>query len=629
MANRPTQRSMQDLLEKQLVSLNEIHGTLAASKLIELGQLVEEKKALDDDNILVDELRDMRLISNAILESLNKIKDKFLAMPITTNEEKAETAKSNAAMLKALQDLGKDKKEPLKDIKEGLSLGPIISGIGISLASLGGLIGAYVKNIKFWIDLLTPEKLFQKFKKFDKNFEKVIAEIIGGFKSAFSKSFKSIFESKPLQSFFDIFNKIIDFVKKPFVSTSLDKFNRFFGNQREPLLTRLIEPFMDAFKIIKDLISGPVGKVKGIFTGIGEVLGKFTKMFTSVFGIVGKLMLPVTILMTAWDTVKGAIEGYEQGGIIGAIQGAVEGLFKSLFVAPLDMLREAVAWIAGKLGFENVQKQLESFTVEDVFEDIMDSFYVVIDLVSNTLKSVANGFLTLVSDFYGLFAGLGIPEVTIPLPDVLGGDKKIGPFYPYKAMSEDIASMKMEVTEPKTFKELKADRKAKRVEVEKVKKEKDLEEKSKEINPVEQPSETKATDEFMKKPVANMSAEDLKKRAIILSEQGKDFKDEPEMVARFEQLKQGTNAEAITPKPTDIVSNAEAITPKTADVVAAKTTATEVAKEDAIKSAGNTVVSAPTVNTSNSTVNSTAVRLPSRNPDSTSSRYISSCYAIN
>jgi hypothetical protein len=52
-------------------------------------------------------------------------------------------------------------------------------------------------------------------------------------------------------------------------------------------------------------------------------------------------------------------------------------------------------------------------------------------------------------------------------------------------------------------------------------------------------------------------------------------------------------------------------------------------KEDmATKGGGNTVVSAPTVNTSNSTVNSTAVRLPSRNPDTTSSRYISSRYAI-
>jgi len=551
MANRPTQRSMQDLLEKQLVSLNEIGNSLAASRLIELGQLVEEKKALDDDNILVQEMRDIHLISNAILESLIEIKEKFLAMPITTNEDKAETAKMNEAMLKALQDLGKDKDKPLNDIKEGLSLGPIIGGIGLSLAGLAGIISSHIKNIKFWISLLTPEFMKKKLSNAVDYIGKIFRDLGSKLKEMFDKKIKSIS---------DIFENSINKIKSIFQVDEESKISKVFKWLKTGI-KNFFAPFEEAYLVITELISGPVGKVKGIFTGIGESIGKFTKMFSSVFGIVGKLMLPVTILMTAWDTVKGAIEGYEQGGIIGAIQGAVEGLFKSLFVAPLDMLREAVAWIAGKLGFENVQKELESFTVNDVFEDIMDSFYAVIDLVSNTLKSVANGFLTLVSDFYGLFAGLGIPEVTIPLPDAMGGDKKIGPFYPYKAMSEDIASMKMEVAEPKTFKELKADRKAKRVEVEKVKNEKDLEEKRKEVS-------------------------------------------------------------------SDVISNAEAITPNSANMVAAKTTATEVAKEDAIKSAGNTVVSAPTVNTSNSTVNSTAVRLPSRNPDTTSSRYISSRYAV-
>lgn len=556
MANRPTQRSMQDLLEKQLVSLNEIHGTLAASKLIELGQLVEEKKALDDDNILVEEMKDIHLISNAILESLIEIKEKFLAMPITTNEDKAETAKMNEAMLKALQDLGKDKDEPLKDIKEGLSLGPIIAGIGIALASMVGVVSAFVKNLKFWIDLLTPEKLFQKFKKFDKNFEKVIAEIISGFKSVFSKSFKSIFESKPLQSFFDTFNKIIDFVKKPFVTTSLDKFNKFFGNQRESLLTRLIDPFMDAFKIIKDLISGPVGKVKGIFTGIGDALGTFTKMFKGVFGIIGKLMLPVTILMTAWDTVKGAIEGYEQGGVLGAIQGAVEGLIKSVLVAPLDMLREAVAWIAGMFGFENAQKELESFDLNTMFEDLMDAITSPILTLKLVFSKVKDFFIDSINSFIGMLQGIEIPKIGI---NILGKDISIGPFQPFSGITK---IEKTADTAQEEFDTAMSEKKQKRVEVEKVKNKKDLEENRKEVS-------------------------------------------------------------------TDVLSNAETITPKSANIVEAKTTATEIAREDAIKSAGNTVVSAPTVNTSNSTVNSTAVRLPSRNPDSTSSRYISSCYAIS
>ena len=172
MANRPTQRSMQDLLEKQVNSLQEIHNTLTTSKLIELGQLVEEKKALDDDNILVEEIKDIHLIANAILESLIEIKDKFLAMPTNTNEDKAETAKSNERMLNALEGIEnntKAKPSLKEDIKEGFSLGGIISGIGIALGALAGVISAYVKNIKFWLKLFTPELM-----------KKEISEVVNG-----------------------------------------------------------------------------------------------------------------------------------------------------------------------------------------------------------------------------------------------------------------------------------------------------------------------------------------------------------------------------------------------------------------------------------------------------------------
>ena len=64
---------------------------------------------------------------------------------------------------------------------------------------------------------------------------------------------------------------------------------------------------------------------------------------------------------------------------------------------------------------------------------------------------------------------------------------------------------------------------------------------------------------------------------------------------------------------------------QTANVVYNKSGENEDKKEDMTKAGGgNTMISAPTVNTSNKTVNSQTVKLPSRNPDSTSSRYIAS-----
>jgi hypothetical protein len=562
MANRPTQRSMQDLLEKQLVSLNEIHGTLTTSKLIELGQLAEEKKTLDDDNILVEEMRDIHAISTAILESLNEIKNRFLAMPITTNEDKSETAKMNEAMLKALQDLGKDKDkdEPLKDIKEGLSLGPIIAGIGIALAGLAGIISSHIKNIKFWISLLTPEFMKKKLSNAVDYIGKIFRDLGSKLKELFDKKIKSIG---------DIFENSINKIKSIFQVDEESKISKVFKWLKTGI-KNFFAPFEEAYLVIKELIGGPVGKVKGIFTSIGDALGTFTKMFKGVFGIIGKLMLPVTILMTAWDTVKGAIEGYEQDGVLGAIQGAVEGLIKSVLVAPLDMLREAVAWIAGMFGFENAQKELESFDLNSMFEDLMDAITSPILTLKLVFSKVKDFFIDSINSFIGMLQGIEIPKIGI---NILGKDISIGPFQPFSGITK---IEKTADTAQEEFDTAMSEKKQKRVEVEKVKDEKDLEEKRKEVS----------TD--------------------VLS-----------------------NAETITPKPTDVMSNAEAITPKTADVVAAKTTATEVAKEDAMQPMSNTVVSAPTVNTSNKTIHQQSIKLSTRNPDSTSSRYISSCYAIS
>ena len=73
---------------------------------------------------------------------------------------------------------------------------------------------------------------------------------------------------------------------------------------------------------------------------------------------------------TLWDTVKGAIAGFEEGGIVGGISGAIKGFFNSLITAPLDMLKDAVAWVLDLFGFENAAKVLDSFSFTDTFNGL-------------------------------------------------------------------------------------------------------------------------------------------------------------------------------------------------------------------------------------------------------------------
>jgi hypothetical protein len=250
---------------------------------------------------------------------------------------------------------------------------------------------------------------------------------------------------------------------------------------------------------------------------------------------------------------------------MGGLQGAVEGLLKSIVVAPLDMVREAAAWILGKLGFEDVQKELESFTVEDVFNDVMDTFYGIIDLVKLSLGRVGNGILDLVSGFFKTFETIGIPQITLDLPEMLGGPIKFGPYYPFKSMAETASSMKMaDSGEPENLDTMKAGRKLERFQAEKFQEEKVLNEKRKELGLPEYNPEVKP----------------------------------------------------------------EAVTPTTADLVAKKTVETESVKEAVSQIAGSTVVSAPTLNNVSNNTTSQNIRLTVRNIETSVSNYARSRYAV-
>ncbi|OUV20469.1 MAG: hypothetical protein CBC55_09080 [Gammaproteobacteria bacterium TMED95] len=98
--------------------------------------------------------------------------------------------------------------------------------------------------------------------------------------------------------------------------------------------------------------------------------------FVKGFGkILGKLFLPLTILITAYDTVKGTIQGYQDAGIVGALEGAVTGFFNSLIAAPLDLIKNATAWVLGKLGFENAQETLNEFSFKELFSNLIGGIF--------------------------------------------------------------------------------------------------------------------------------------------------------------------------------------------------------------------------------------------------------------
>lgn len=189
---------------------------------------------------------------------------------------------------------------------------------------------------------------------------------------------------KTLKAEFAFLNKVFKgnltkpFIKAfNFIKSIGSKVGKIFSGKGIPI-DKLLKPFIamgDFFKNIGSKISGLFGK-SGTF---GKVFGIISKGFAPIakfaagFGsVLGKLFLPITIIMGIVDTVTGFMDGFEAGGLLGGVMGAIKGLFNGLIMKPLDLLKDGISWIAGKLGFENFSEMLDGFSFEEMFSGLVD-----------------------------------------------------------------------------------------------------------------------------------------------------------------------------------------------------------------------------------------------------------------
>jgi len=262
------------------------------------------------------------------------------------------------AMVGGLKGLGKSLTDGLKGLGEkgGMGVGMLF---GIIAAPVIALV-AFFKELKFqfkFLNSLTGGRLGKIFAPVKKLFSVI---------KSMGTSIGKIFSGKGIP---------IDKLLKPF--KAIGAFFQSIGSKVGALFGK----------------SGTFGKVFGIISKGFAPIAKFAAGFGSVLG---KLFLPITIIMGIVDTVTGFMDGFETGGLLGGVMGAIKGLFNGLIMKPLDLLKDAVSWIAGKLGFENFSAMLDGFSFEEVFSGLVDS-------LESILRSVGDWFNDKVDWVKGLF----------------------------------------------------------------------------------------------------------------------------------------------------------------------------------------------------------------------------------
>ena len=284
-----------------------------------------------------------------------------------------------------------------------LSLGSMLLGlitsltIGLTALITGALAGAAaglsVGFIKMWTKIF--KFIGKSFTKMFPNITKMLSDIFGK-GGKFSKFFGGI------KAFFTE-NKAFKFIGDGFAK--FGKAIKDFGKT----VMKMIDPIIKLFK--------------GIGSGSGS-LGKFMKYFKKFFGIFkgffAKLFFPIQVIISL-------IEGFMEAGdaidksegmmatFFNAIVGFFGGILDGLIFGMLDLVKDGISWIAGFLGFKDVEKFLDSFSFSDMFNEFLDDIYKWFNLLfSDPLAALGK----LWSGLTGAAGGL-IDLITFPLKSAI------------------------------------------------------------------------------------------------------------------------------------------------------------------------------------------------------------------
>ena len=148
---------------------------------------------------------------------------------------------------------------------------------------------------------------------------------------------------------------------------------------------------------------GPIFGFIRVFSKVANSVKGFISPLTKFFGflaplgkMIGKLALPITIIFSIIDAITGFVEGYKDQGFLDGIFTAIGKVLGGLVGLPLDFVKNIFAFVAGKLGFENLAKDLKEFSFADLiknfFGNIVNFFQEIPKMFERAVRGVLETF---------------------------------------------------------------------------------------------------------------------------------------------------------------------------------------------------------------------------------------------
>ena len=375
-------------------------------------------KLRDENRAYTNELIVAQIETNQNLSDLGDTVGDFLEQfkgsRLDAEEARRDSARGNN--VPAAEDTRPESEEPEFGLKGILQ---ILAGIGAAVAGFAtGLVQGFARIFKMVLKPLNTRLM--RFVKPVMDFITRVGKSIRAFTRAatlafairFPETTKKLLEgfdkarkflSKTSTDFVKNFNRVITNLKNAFTAGTngvrgiargangafrslniIERMLNVWGKTTGKFASDAKKLFSNSFKAVKDGINNFLKPIKNVINGIRgvgqstSVMGKTLRAIFSGFRTIGRFIaFPLTVIMTIIDAFKGMVAGADRqigmtDKIIGGFFGALGGIVKGIIGMPLDLLKSAVSWIAGKLGFEDAEKYLDSFKFVDIIGDIFN-----------------------------------------------------------------------------------------------------------------------------------------------------------------------------------------------------------------------------------------------------------------
>jgi len=346
----------------QLIWLETIHMTLSQLRDGFYQYMDDERERF------IEQQKDQKAARRAEAERLKEAQAKGFVTPVNTEEDGTPTVSSNT------DDEGGFFKK--------LGITGLLASIG---AALSGYVAGIVNNLIKFITL----------GKFDG------PKILGGITKAMSKLYYRVYEGiYDIIIFLDDLKGKLPKLTMPqglvnagksitafFTENKIGKFLSNVGNLLKTIGTSLVSVFdmRPLLNAVRAIGGGPGGGILKLIGGSFKYLGGILR---GVFTLAAQIAKPITAIIFTVKALFDSFKEFEDDmSLFEKLMITVKNVFKELTSAfvtmPLELIKAGISTIAGWLGFDGVEEYLDSFDIDQMFRDSVDSIF-------NSIKDAIN-----------------------------------------------------------------------------------------------------------------------------------------------------------------------------------------------------------------------------------------------